>query len=146
MPAQSDIRIETDCSLPVDAVVGLYRDGGWLKDTDDPAAIPLLLKGSFMVASAWAGDELVGMGRVLSDGFSDAYIQDVVVLRNFRGKGIGGRLVAHLRDRCIDLGILWVGLIAEPGTTSFYERLGFNAMPGNVPMVLRPVRHAGESL
>ena len=99
-----------------------------------------------MVASAWAGDELVGMGRVLSDGFSDAYIQDVVVLRNFRGKGIGGRLVAHLRDRCIDLGILWVGLIAEPGTTSFYERLGFNAMPGNVPMVLRPVRHAGESL
>lgn len=132
------VRIERTSDLPVDGVVRLYRDGGWWHDEDDPSAIPALLAGSWCVAAAWAGDELVGMGRVISDGFSDAYIQDIVVRADCRGRGIGGRIVAFLRDACTDSGILWVGLIAEPGTQPFYGRLGFGALEGYVPMLLGP--------
>lgn len=132
------VRVERAQDLPADAVVRLYREGGWWQEGDDAAAIPVLLRGSFCVAAAWAGSELVGMGRVLSDGISDAYIQDVVVLRDFRGLGIGARIVAFLRDWCAGRGVLWIGLIAEPGTTRFYERLGFSAMEGCVPMLHRP--------
>jgi GNAT superfamily N-acetyltransferase len=132
------VRIERATDLPVEAVVRLYRDGGWWHEGDDPAAIPVLLAGSWCVAAAWAGDELVGMGRVISDGISDAYIQDVVVRAEARGQGIGGRIVSFLRDACIDGGILWVGLIAQPGTQDFYRRLGFRAMERHVPMLLWP--------
>jgi len=131
------VRIERVDGLPVDAVVRLYRDGGWWREGDDPSAIPALLAGSWCVAAAWDGDQLVGMGRAISDGASDAYIQDIVVRADCRGRGIGARVVAFLRDACTDGGILWVGLIAEPGTLPFYERLGFRAMEGHVPMLFR---------
>jgi len=77
------------------------------------------------------------MGRAISDGASDAYIQDVTVLAAFRGQGIGARLIALLRDRLVERGIGWIGLVAEPGTEAFYRRLGFEVMAGHVPMRLK---------
>ncbi|HSL60885.1 MAG TPA: GNAT family N-acetyltransferase, partial [Desulfotignum sp.] len=79
----------------------------------------------------------IGMGRALSDLVSDAYIQDVTVLRAFRGKGIGTKiirlLIAGLKDHRVD----WIGLIGEPNTRVFYENLGFREMPGHVPYRLK---------
>lgn len=80
---------------------------------------------------------LVGMGRVISDGCSDAYIQDVVVLSNLRGKGIGAEIIKRLTSHCIEHKITWVGLIAEPGVNSFYERLGFEPMQNYQPMLYK---------
>jgi ribosomal protein S18 acetylase RimI-like enzyme len=67
------------------------------------------------------------MGRVISDGASDGYIQDVVVLPEFRGRGIGREIIRRLTDRCVAAGLTWIGLVAEPGTQKFYETLGFQA-------------------
>ena len=39
---------------------------------------------------------------------------------------------------CESLGIQWIGLIGEPGTGPFYERLGFRPLEGYVPMLYRP--------
>jgi aralkylamine N-acetyltransferase len=39
--------------------------------------------------------KMIGMGRALSDLTSDAYIQDVTVLKAFRGKGIGKKLFKY---------------------------------------------------
>ncbi len=134
----ANLRVQRAGGLPVDAVVALYRDGGWWREGDDPSAIPELLRGSFCVCAAWNGDELVGMGRAISDGASDAYIQDVVVRSGWRGQGIGARIVAFLRDWCADHGVLWIGLIAQPGTRAFYRRLGFREMEDHVPMLFLP--------
>lgn len=138
MEAADDIRVVLDPDLPVDGVVALYRAGGWWMEGDDPGLIPGVLRGSLMVAAAWQGDRLVGMARALGDGVSDAYIQDVVVVPELRNRGIGARLVALLRDECARRGILWVGLIAQPGTEAFYRRLGFRVMEGHLPMRFRP--------
>jgi GNAT superfamily N-acetyltransferase len=74
------------------------------------------------------------MGRLISDGRSDAYIQDLVVLKEYRGSGIGKKLVKKLLDYCLSKGILWVGLIAEPDQDGFYFNLGFKPMKNYVPM------------
>ena len=76
------------------------------------------------------------MGRVISDGKSDAYIQDVVVRKSLRNKGIGRELVERLKQYCIDKKLEWIGLIAEPGTKKFYESMGFKELEGYVPMRL----------
>jgi ribosomal protein S18 acetylase RimI-like enzyme len=75
------------------------------------------------------------MGRVISDGVSDGYIQDLVVLPRYRKSGIGKRIVATLVDRCLQSGITWIGLIAEPETEKFYQPLGFRTMEGHVPLI-----------
>jgi ribosomal protein S18 acetylase RimI-like enzyme len=124
-------------SAPIDSVVELYRAGGWWKESPEwRAVIPKMISGSycFMVAREPDG-EFVGMGRAISDGVSDAYIQDVVVLRSHRGRGIGAELVRRLAEHCARHGISWIGLVAEPGTQPFYERLGFRSFSGQ-PMLL----------
>ena len=77
---------------------------------------------------------MVGMGRAISDGVSDAYIQDVTVLSTYRGRGLGSRIVQCLVAELTRRGIDWVGLVAMPGTASFYEPLGFEPMADFVPM------------
>lgn len=117
-------------------IVHLYRVGGWWKEKYDSASLPDLIKGSFAFAVATdPAGRAIGMGRVLSDGISDGYIQDVVVLPEFRKKGIGNKIVAALVRKCNDVGISWIGLVAEPDTEAFYLPLGFHVMKGYIPLL-----------
>ncbi len=120
-----------------DEVVRLYHAGGWWKDEYDPATLPVLIRKSFAFAVAVdpSTGRAVGMGRVISDGISDGYIQDLVVLPAFRNKGIGKEIVASLVRRCTEAGITWIGLIAEPDTEEFYRPLGFHRMQDHVPLL-----------
>jgi GNAT superfamily N-acetyltransferase len=124
-------------SWPIDDIVMLYKEGGWWKDWYDKNGIPGLIVKSFAFAVAidTLSGKTVGMGRVISDGVSDAYIQDVVILRNYRNQDIGKHLVQTLVDYCLSKKIIWIGLIAEPGTDSFYQPLGFKPMDHYTPML-----------
>jgi len=125
---------------PSEDVVGLYRAGNWWKDEYDPSGIPDLIKGSsdFVVAFDKRSGRAVGMGRLISDGVSDGYIQDLVVLPEHRGKGIGALMVNELVSTGLKMGLVWIGLIAEEGTEEFYSDQGFAPFPG------RPMLFKGE--
>jgi len=121
------------------ALVELYRAGGWWKEEWDPADIPLLVRSTFafVVAVHRQSGRTVGMGRAISDGVSDAYIQDLVVLPEFRGMGVGKAILERLVGICKERGVCWIALVAEPGTSDFYESIGFEAMEGHIPMKFR---------
>jgi aralkylamine N-acetyltransferase len=123
----------------VNDIAELYRAGGWWKEEYSVSEIPVLIRGSFLFAVAVneKTGRAVGMGRVISDGVSDAYIQDLVVLPACRGTGVGREIVAALVKGCKESGITWIGLIAEPKTESFYQPLGFQPMAGHVPLLYR---------
>jgi ribosomal protein S18 acetylase RimI-like enzyme len=119
-------------------IVALYRAMGWWGDApDDLASVARLVGGSHAFVAAIDGGAVIGIGRALSDRESDAYIQDVAVRADRRGRGVGGEIVRRLVVRLEDDGIGWVGLVAEPGATHLYQRLGFQPMPGTVAMVRR---------
>ena len=132
-----DVVIQLVDAWDEDEIVHLYRAGGWWKDEYDRNTLPGLVKGSFAFAVAvdQKTGHAVGMGRVISDGISDGYIQDLVVLPVFRKKGIGKQIVAVLVRACSRAGISWIGLIAEPGTETFYRPLGFHPMQGYIPLL-----------
>jgi ribosomal protein S18 acetylase RimI-like enzyme len=132
-----EIHYEFVDSAPTEAIVALYRAGGWWRELPAwRAAIPAMIRGSFcFLVAREAEGGIVGMGRAISDGVSDAYIQDVVVLEALRGSGIGREIVRRVTERCVQSGISWIGLIAEPGTQAFYEPLGFRTLAGHVPML-----------
>ncbi|MDO9036053.1 MAG: GNAT family N-acetyltransferase, partial [Methanoregula sp.] len=120
-------------------IADLYRAGGWWKEEYDPAALDSLIRGSFSFAVAVdkKTGKAIGMGRVISDGVSDGYIQDLVVLPDYRKSGIGKELVSALVERCVKSGITWIALIAEPDTEKFYFPVGFVPMQGYVPLIFR---------
>ena len=119
-------------------IVELYQAGGWWRDYMDPSHINDLIQGSFLFAVAVdrRGNRAVGMGRVISDGVSDGYIQDLVVLPDWQKMGVGRMIIEKLIEECRARKIAWVGLIAEPGKEDYYDSLGFRPMAGHVPMLL----------
>jgi len=119
-------------------LVELYRAQGWWQAGDDSRdqLIPRLIAGSHCFLIATDEKSIVGMGRAISDGISDAYIQDVVVRHDFRRQGIGKLLLQKLLERLHADGIAWIGLIAEPGSDTLYRHAGFSEMAGSIPMLM----------
>lgn len=117
-------------------ILSLYKhEGWWVESSDDVDLVKRIVAGSHCFLIVEDGKRLVGMGRAISDGTSDAYIQDVAVDVNSRGRGIGTEIIKRLQKRLNRDGVNWIGLIAERGSHPFYERLGFNIMPDSTPMV-----------
>ncbi len=135
---EEDIKVSIVDEWPVEDIITLYKSGGWWKESYDKRLLDPMIKGSFAFAVALDGENrAVGMGRAISDGISDAYIQDVVVLPEYRGRGIGSEIITQLCKYCKSRGLVWIGLIAEPGTVEFYRRIGFESMKGHVPMLYK---------
>jgi spermidine synthase len=123
--------------------INLYKDAGWWLDEYDKdiSFIQPLVKGSFLFAVAFDDNmRIIAMARAISDGVSDAYIQDVVVLKSYRNNGIGVKIINFILQKLQEHGVDWVALIAEPGTESFYNNLNFQKMPDFIPMKLMPIR------
>ncbi|MBP2132891.1 ribosomal protein S18 acetylase RimI-like enzyme [Methanomicrobium sp. W14] len=122
---------------PEDEIVNLYREGKWWDESWKSDGISDLIKGSFIFAIAidMKTKTAVGMGRIISDGVSDGYIQDLVIKKDFRSKGIGRKLLNSLVEEARSGGLTWIGLIAEPDTENFYKSEGFSVMKDHTPMI-----------
>jgi aralkylamine N-acetyltransferase len=131
------IQVDLVSSWQEEQIVKLYQVAGWWKEEMDASRINDLISGSFLFAVAIdiSTSMAVGMGRVISDGIADAYIQDLVVHGDWRSSGVGKMILTRLIEECKLRKITWLGLIAEPGKEEFYGSLGFAPMPGHVPML-----------
>lgn len=132
------ITLQDPTEAQVHQIVGLYRNQGWWQASDDHSErlITRLIAGSHCFVVATEGERIVGMGRVISDGVSDAYIQDLTVHPDRRKQGIGQLILQALLERIHTSGIRWIGLIAEPGSSNLYRRAGFQEMTASIPMLM----------
>ena len=137
----SDVEIisfnmENKGRFDLNKILSFYIDAGWWGDCSekDEEIIYKMLEGSFIFAGIFLSGKLIGMARVISDGVSDAYIQDVFVLKKHRDKGLGLKVIDFLIKNMKEKGIDWIGLIGRPGTGYFYEKCGFSQMKDFIPM------------
>jgi len=103
----------------------LYDDAGWIAYTED---IPKLMRGienSKDVITAWEKNELIGLIRTVGDGETILYIQDILVKKNHKRKGIGTQLLNLILDKYTHVRhkVLLTDKTAE--TKGFYESYGF---------------------
>ncbi len=106
-------------------MTALYRAAGWIAPEESGDFLPAAVSGALLCAGAFTQDgRLIASGRVLSDGVSDAFLQDIAVAPEFRKQGIGGAIVRFLIAETQKRGIDWIGLVGEPGTEKFYAGLG----------------------
>lgn len=126
------------------AYAELFETTGWNEMyRADPDELGRAVGRSWHVVSAYRGDALVGVGRLVSDGVLYAVVFDMVVAPEERGRGIGSEILRRLLVRCRGAGIRDVLLFAARGTEPFYRRHGFVPRPGDAPgMILRRARQA----
>jgi GNAT superfamily N-acetyltransferase len=84
------------------------------------------------VALAWAGERLVGMARLLSDGVCNSYLLDVWTASAFRRQGVGSQMVKYLVDQVPGQ---HVGLQTDDAD-AFYRSLGFRPQPEFMSLVV----------
>lgn len=116
----------------------LYAEAGWWSDGEK--GYPLLKKiisGShaFVVARNSRG-QIIAMGRAISDGASDAYLQDVTTHPDYRGKGLARQIIRALIEILAKDGMGWIGVVAERGSYGLYEKLNFSQMPDSRALLL----------
>lgn len=86
------------------------------------------LRNSLFTVAAVCDGRVVGMGRLVGDGAMYWYLQEITVLPEYQGKGIGtgivNRLIEYIRNAAIPNTVVDVGLTAK-GKERFYEKFGF---------------------
>lgn len=93
----------------------------------DWETVPASLQGSLAGVVAVQDGDVVGMGRLVGDGAMYFYVQDLVVLPEFQGAGIGKAIVAALLGQVAAMApaTAFVGLFATDAAMPLYERAGF---------------------
>ena len=122
--------------VDVDMVYRYLSEEAYWVPGRDRATIERLVRESTRVIGVYLGDQQVGFARVISDGTSVAWLGDVFVLAEHRGKGLGEELVREAVEHPIIA--TSSGTSTRATRTRLYAKFGFEA-PSEGTMV-RPKR------
>jgi GNAT superfamily N-acetyltransferase len=99
-------------------------------------AIERLVRSAARVVGLYAGERQLGFTRTVSDGVAIAYLADVYVVAELRGRGLGEELVRETVERGPFAHCRW--LLHTADAHRFYERFGFG--PPDPSLMSRPAR------
>ena len=122
------IKITKESSVSIDDVLHLYQAVGWTNYTHQPEMLEQSLAHSLAIYIARDGEEIVGLVRLVGDGFSSVFVQDLIVLPTYQRQGIGSNL---MKEVLADYkGAYQVQLATEQTekTLEFYRSLGFETL------------------
>ncbi|MGI6157737.1 MAG: GNAT family N-acetyltransferase [Saccharofermentanales bacterium] len=98
-----NIVIKEDIIPNLESVLNLYNDVAWSAYTSHPEQLKNALKNSLKVWTAWEDDLLIGLARVVGDGCTIIYIQDILVLEAYQGRGLGSQFLAMILEEYQDV-------------------------------------------
>ena len=106
-------------------ILDLYEAVGWTNYTSRPDVLRAGYASSLAVWGAFAGDRLVGVIRVVGDGATIVFVQDLIVAPSHQRTGIGTQLMRVVMERFSD--VYQMELLTDDGSgaCALYERLGF---------------------
>lgn len=113
-----------------DALVGLYESVGWSEYVDQPDRLLAAVGGSLRVCTAWVGDRLIGLARVVGDGVSIVYLQDMLVHPELQRGGVGAELLRAVMGPYASVRQQVLLTDDQPGVRAFYEAMGFSEVSG----------------
>lgn len=87
------ITIKKQEIVKLEDVLHLYQAVGWTNYTHQPEMLEQALSHSLVIYVALDGDAVVGLIRLVGDGFSSVFVQDLIVLPNYQRQGIGSSLM-----------------------------------------------------
>lgn len=97
------IEIKDKIKPSKDQILNLYKDAGWTAYTNEPEKLLKGIEGSLKVWTLWDGDILVGLARVVGDGHTIIYLQDLLILKRYQGQGLGSKVLKVILDEYKDI-------------------------------------------
>ncbi len=115
-------------TIEPDQLMQLYDSCGWINYTNKPDVMANIIPRSLYSYAAFDGDKLVGLIRVVGDGVSIIYVQDILVTPTHQRQGIGTHLLKHVLKRYQQ--VRQILLITEDTekTKAFYRSLGMKTL------------------
>ena len=82
--------------LDIDTYLKLRKTVNWKTLTREQAE--KAIQGSLFTVVAFDDGQPVGMGRIVGDGAVICYIQDLIVIPDYQGSGVGQQIMEYLID------------------------------------------------
>ena len=79
-------------------ILNLYKSVGWVNYVNHPEMLKNAYESSLKILGAYNGEKLLGIIRVVGDGYSIIYIQDIIVLPEYQHQGIGTALINKMTE------------------------------------------------
>ena len=122
------IKITKETSVSLDDVLHLYQAVGWTNYTNQLQMLSQALSHSLATYLARDGEEVVGLVRLIGDGFSSVFVQDLIVLPTYQRQGIGSTLMKQALSDYKDTYQIQLATEQTEKTLEFYRSLGFETL------------------
>ena len=122
------IKITKERSVSIDDVLHLYQAVGWTNYTNQSQMLEQALSHSLATYLARDGEEIVGLVRLVGDGFSSVFVQDLIVLPSYQRQGIGSNLMKEALADYKDAYQIQLAIEQTEKTLGFYRSLGFETL------------------
>ena len=122
------ITIKKQEIVKIEDILHLYQAVGWTNYTDQSEMLEQALSHSLAIYVALDGDTVVGLIRLVGDGFSSVLVQDLIVLPSYQRQGIGSLLMKEALEDYKDA--YQVQLVTEQieKNVVFYRSMGFETL------------------
>ena len=106
-------------------ILSLYTSVGWTNYTNHPEMLKNAYANSLKTLGAYENEKLIGIIRVVGDGHSVVFIQDLLVYPEYQRQGIGTALLKQILQDYKH--VYQKHLLTEntEKTIQFYKSLGF---------------------
>ena len=122
------ITIKKQEIVKLEAVLHLYQAVGWTNYTHQPEMLEQALSHSLVIYVALDGDAVVGLIRLVGDGFSSVFVQDLIVLPSYQRQGIGSSLMKQALEDYKDAYQVQLVTDQTERTLGFYRSMGFEIL------------------
>lgn len=112
-------------AVSVKALADLREAVGWNR-MENEYENPLLT--SYYHIAVYETDLLIGYVDCVSNGITDAYIQDLMIHPDYQRKGIGTNLRLKMIEHLKEKHIYMISVVFDEGLKSFYKKFGFYTM------------------
>ena len=114
--------------VKLEDVLHLYQAVGWTNYTNQPQMLEQALSHSLVIYLALDGDAVVGLIRLVGDGFSSVLVQDLIVLPIYQRQGIGSLLMKEALEDYKDAYQVQLVTDQTERTLGFYRSMGFEIL------------------
>lgn len=106
-------------------VMNLYLDAGWINYTINFQNLFDAISNSLFVLTAWENEKLIGLLRIVGDGLSIIYIQDILVLKSHKRQKVGSRMMEIALEKFKQVRQVVLLTDDKEESKGFYQSLGF---------------------
>ena len=122
------ITIKKQEIVKLEDVLHLYQVAGWTNYTHQPEMLEQALSHSLVIYVALDGDAVVGLIRLVGDGFSSVLVQDLIVLPSYQRQGIGSALMKQALEDFKEVYQVQLATEQTEKNVGFYRSMGFETL------------------